>query len=95
MLQASQIAALSGLRQVQRYLPIFTHVRVCNTVGQSPGIIWCGLYWQGKFAISNLSCKKTHVITTAFAEAIWELGGFMSPSELRFPLLPGAAARPG
>lgn len=95
MLRASQIAALSGLRQVQRYLPIFTHVHVCNTVGQSPGIIWCGLYWQGKFAISNLSCKKLHMVTTVFAEAIWELGSSMSPSELRFLLLPRAAAHPG
>ena len=95
VLQASQIAALSGLRQVQPYLPIFTHVHVCNTVGQSPGIIWRGLYWQGKFAISNLSLKKPHMITTVFAEAIWELGSSMNTLELRFLLLPGAAARPG
>lgn len=92
VLRASQIAALSGLRQVQRYLHIFTHAHVCNTAAQSPGIIWCGLYWQGKFAISNLPLKKPHTITALFAEVIWELRSSMNPLELRFLLLALARA---
>lgn len=79
-------AALPGLRHLQSSLPVVP-VHVCDTPGQSPGVIWRGLYWQGRFAVSNLSLKTHLMISTVFAEAIWEPRSSMKPLELMFLLL--------